>query len=240
METTLTTGIHTCRVLNAICSSRLGRKLFRVPAAGVRRSDDACAEWECDTSADALSFFAPYDRIEGKTVLDVGCGTGIHLKLYQRAGCIVSGIDLSPAMLHVARDRLGDNANLCLGDASSMPYKDHTFDLIIMSTVLHEMPSGIRAAVISESKRTCKEAGRILLIDFHPGPIQPLKGWINKGIILMAEIAAGREHFKNYRDFIARDGLAGLISTHRLMVDREKIVAGGNVALYLLPPSHGF
>ena len=162
-----------------------------------------------------MKMFPPEEEIH---VLDVGCGTGIYLKLYQTAGCSVSGIDLSPSMLHVARNRLGDSANLYLADASSMPYQDRKFDLIIMSTVLHEMPSGVRAAVIGESKRTCKENGRILLIDFHPGPIQPLKGWINKGIILMAEIAAGREHFKNYRVFIARDGLTGLIYIHGLSV----------------------
>jgi demethylmenaquinone methyltransferase/2-methoxy-6-polyprenyl-1,4-benzoquinol methylase len=103
-----------------------------------------------------------------------------------------------------------------------------------MSTVLHEMPQKTRADVIVEALRTCRDDGHILLIDFHPGPVQPLKGWINKGIILIAETAAGREHFKNYRDFIARDGLAGLISTHGLRIVQEKIVAGGNVALYLL------
>lgn len=174
---------------------------------------------------------------EGMHVLDVGCGTGIHLELYQRTGCIVSGIDMSPSMLQVAKNRLSEEANLYLGDASSMPYQDKKFDLIIISTVLHEMPSGVRNAVIDESKRTCKQDGRILLIDFHPGPIQPLKGWINKCIILIAEIAAGRKHFKNYRNFIAREGLPGLISTQGLSVDKEKIVAGGNMALYLLYPS---
>jgi demethylmenaquinone methyltransferase/2-methoxy-6-polyprenyl-1,4-benzoquinol methylase len=88
--------------------------------------------------------------------------------------------------------------------------------------------------VISEAKRTLKEGGRILLIDFHPGPIRPLKGWISKSIITFAEIAAGREHFKNYRSFIANKGLPPLISTHGLSVDAEKIVGGGNIALFLL------
>lgn len=176
----------------------------------------------------------------GMHVLDVGCGTGIHLELYQKAGCIVSGIDMSPAMLHAARNRLGEGADLYLGDASSMPYQDGKFDLIIMSTVLHEMPPGVRDAVIDESKRTCKQDGRILLIDFHPGPIRPFKGWIYKGIILVAEIAAGREHFKNYRDFISKEGLTGLISTHELSVDQKKIVTGGNMALYLLCRSQEF
>ena len=171
-------------------------------------------------------------------VLDVGCGTGIHLQLYQRAGCIVSGIDSSPSMLRVARNRLGEGANLYLGDASSMPYQDGKFDLVIMSTVLHEMPPRVRDAAVDESKRTCKQHGRILLIDFHPGPVRPFKGWINKGIIFVVELAAGRDHFRNYRDFISKDGLTGLVSSHKLSVDQKKIVAGGNIALYLLCRSH--
>jgi len=171
---------------------------------------------------------------EGMAVLDVGCGTGIYLALYQKAGCNVSGIDQSPSMLQVARNRLGESAHLYLGDASNMPYPDKEFDLIIMSTVLHEMPRAVRVAVINEAKRTLKEDGRILLIDFHPGPIRPLKGWLYKSIITFIEFAAGGEHFGNYRDFIANKGLPAIASAHGLSVDKEKIVSGGNIALFLL------
>jgi demethylmenaquinone methyltransferase/2-methoxy-6-polyprenyl-1,4-benzoquinol methylase len=171
---------------------------------------------------------------EGMDVLDVGCGTGIHLELYQKAGCNVYGIDQSPSMLQVARNRLGESANLYMGDASNMPYPDKEFDLIIFSTVLHEMPRSVRSAVISEAKRTLKEGGRILLIDFRPGPIRPLKGWLHKTIITFLEFTAGREHFKNYRDFITNKGFYTLISTNGLLIDQEKIVGGGNIALLLL------
>jgi ubiquinone/menaquinone biosynthesis C-methylase UbiE len=125
-----------------------------------------------------------------------GMAVLIHLELYQKAGCNVYGIDQSPSMLQVARNKLGDSANLYMGDASDMPYPDKKFDLIVMSTVLHEMPRAVRAAVINESKRTLKEEGRILLIDFHPGPIRPLKGWLYKSLITFVEFTGGREHFK--------------------------------------------
>jgi ubiquinone/menaquinone biosynthesis C-methylase UbiE len=175
---------------------------------------------------------------EGMVVLDVGCGTGIHLELYQKAGCNVYGIDQSPSMLQVARNRLGKSADLYMGDASNMPYQDKEFDLIVMSTVLHEMPRAVRAAVINEAKRTLKEEGRILLIDFHPGPIRPLKGWLYKSIITFIEFAAGGEHFKNYRDFIANKGLPAIASAHGLSIDKKKIVSGGNIALLLLRTDH--
>jgi ubiquinone/menaquinone biosynthesis C-methylase UbiE len=175
-----------------------------------------------------------YPPFEGMTVLDVGCGTGIHLERYQKAGCEVYGIDLSPSMLQVARKRLGDRAHLFMGDASNMPYSNQTFDLILMTTVLHEMSEKVRIAVINESKRILKKDGRILIIDFHPGPIRPLKGWFYKSVITLVEMMAGGEHYKNYRNFMANKGLPGLISSHELCVDKEKIVSGGNMALLLL------
>ncbi len=55
---------------------------------------------------------------EETKVLDVGCGTGIQPARYQQAGCWVTGIDASPAMLEVARRRLGTRASLTVGDAA--------------------------------------------------------------------------------------------------------------------------
>lgn len=55
---------------------------------------------------------------DARTVLDVGCGTGIVADHLQRAGYTVTGLDMSPAMLARARVRLGDGAVLIEGDAA--------------------------------------------------------------------------------------------------------------------------
>lgn len=175
-----------------------------------------------------------YPPKQGMRVLDVGCGTGTNLELYHQAGCDVYGIDLSPAMLDVARGKLGERADIRLGDASEMPYPHSYFDLVTSMLALHEMPHHIRSKVISEMARTLNRNGRILLIDFHPGPIRFPKGWLYKGLTLFFEIAAGLEHFRNYRDFIAYAGLPGLISQSGLKVEKKKIVSGGNMGLFLL------
>jgi ubiquinone/menaquinone biosynthesis C-methylase UbiE len=170
---------------------------------------------------------------KGMNLLDVGCGTGTHLDLYQRYKCNLYGLDMSPSMLEIAKKRLGDTARLDSGSAASMPYENNKFDLIITMLSLHEMSPETRSAAITEMKRVLKEDGRILLIDFNPGPIRPLQGWISKAIIFFSELAAGREHFRNYRHFIAHGGVSTLTAQHDLRVEKEQILAGGTFAIYL-------
>ncbi len=175
-----------------------------------------------------------YKPKKGMHVLDVGCGTGTNLMLYHEAGCKAFGIDLSSAMVETAQEKLENSAEIRLGDASKMPYSDNSFDLVTGFFILHEMPNQIRPVVIREMERVLKQYGRILLIDYYRGPIRFPKGWMYKIIILFFEIMAGREHFMNYRDFLSRNCLQGLIFKKNLRVSKERIVGGGNVALFLL------
>ena len=174
-----------------------------------------------------------YPPQTGLRVLEVGCGTGSNLKRYQQAGCHISGIDLSPSMLAVARRKLGEKADLRLGSAAEMPFPEASFDLSVAMLTLHEMPAEIRSAVILEMVRVIKPEGSLLLVDFHPGPIVFPKGWIYKSIMLCFEISAGREHFRNYRNFIANKGLPPLLKKSNLRIEKEKIISGGNMALFL-------
>jgi ubiquinone/menaquinone biosynthesis C-methylase UbiE len=178
-----------------------------------------------------LKMFPPQ---EGMLVLDVGCGTGSSLRLYHDAGCRAFGIDASPSMLAAARNKLGERAVLKLGDASQMPFPGGLFDLVVAMFILHEMPGEIRPLMMSETVRILKRDGRILLIDYHAGRMGFPAGWFYKTVILFFEIAAGRKHFKNYRDFIAQKGLSELIASQKLAIEKKKIVNAGNIALYLL------
>ena len=173
---------------------------------------------------------------EGMSVLDVGCGTGIQLAASQKAGCSVFGIDLSPSMLSLARRRRGEEAHLHLGDATSMPYSTHAFDLILATTVLHEMPVEVGAAVLAEMKRVLRHDGRILLIDFEVGTVRPLRGWVTRSVIAISEMAAGRDHHHHYREFMMRGGLPGLLRDRGFTLVRRRVVSGGAIALYLIAP----
>lgn len=170
----------------------------------------------------------------GMEVLDVGCGTGTQLAAYQRAGCRVTGIDASPAMLEIARRRLGEAASLTVGDGAHMPYPGQSFDLVLAATVLHEMPPAVRTATLGEMKRVLRPGGRILLIDFATGHARPVRGWISRAVIAASELAAGRRHHSSYRDFMAHGGLPPLLDAQELSVDQRRIVSGGAIGLYLL------
>ncbi|OGO71803.1 MAG: hypothetical protein A2Z37_00535 [Chloroflexi bacterium RBG_19FT_COMBO_62_14] len=170
----------------------------------------------------------------GMTVLDVGCGTGAQLELYRRFDCKLFGIDSSQSMLAVAKSRLADAADLQLGNAVGLPYSTGKFDLVISMLSLHEMKPQVRIGAVEEMKRVLKDTGRILLIDHHPGPIQPVGGWITKAIVLIAEAAAGREHFRNYRQFMSIKGLPALAEMCSLSIIKSKVVGGGALGLLLL------
>lgn len=175
-----------------------------------------------------------YPPVAGIKVLDVGCGTGTTLNLYQKAGCNIFGIDSSPEMLSIARNKLNSQAELLLGNAAKMEYSNETFDLIISMLTLHEMPQNVRSNVLCEMIRVLKREGRILIIDFHPGSIQFPKGWMYKAVIYFFELMAGLEHFRNFRKFMTINGIPGLIEIRKLTMENVKIVGGGNLGIYVL------
>ncbi|HKJ26442.1 MAG TPA: methyltransferase domain-containing protein [Anaerolineales bacterium] len=170
----------------------------------------------------------------GMNILDVGCGTGAFLAFYQRYKCNLYGIDMSPAMMTIARERLGTGVNLHLGSAADMPYEDDFFDFVVSMLVLHEMDPPLRLEVLGEINRVLKPGGRVLLIDFNPGRPESFEGWRAKATILLSEIAAGRRHFRNYRQFMSIGGLSDLVEAAGFAVVKQKIVAGGPLTLILV------
>ncbi len=164
-------------------------------------------------------------------ILEVGCGTGTNLRFYEQAGCNIFGIDLSPAMLMKARQKLDHKTHLQVADASQMPFTDGTFDIVMAMLTLHEMPYEIRPPVMREMVRVVKQGGQIILVDYHPGPILFPQGWLYKLIILFFEIAAGRRHFKNYKNFLKTKSLASLLKDKNLSIQKERIIGAGNLII---------
>jgi ubiquinone/menaquinone biosynthesis C-methylase UbiE len=82
--------------------------------------------------------------------------------------------------------------------------------------------------------RVLKKDGRILIIDYHPSALIFPKGWMHKSVIFFFETMAGLEHFNNFRNFIATNGIPGLVETRNLNIEKSKIVSSGNLGIFVL------
>ena len=181
------------------------------------------------TIGDELFFPDP-----GMTVLDIGCGTGTHLEIYQKAGCQVFGIDLSPAMVEICRKKLDGSGEIHLGDASRLPFADEAFDFVISSITIHEMPAEVRTAVMKEARRVLKRSGRYLIIDYHVGETAFPRIIFHRTVTVFFEILAGRDHYKNYREFMRNGGLQTYIDECGYLIDSKKTIDAGEMVFYLL------
>src|SRR5580698_10795688 len=65
----------------------------------------------------------------GTGVLDVGCGSGLTLVMAARRGAVPAGLDISPGLLGIARERL-PGADLREGDMESLPFGDACFGAV--------------------------------------------------------------------------------------------------------------
>lgn len=76
-----------------------------------------------------LDLVAP---VAGESVLDVGCGSGNTLRLFERKKCLLTGMDPSPAALEAARSKLGASCELVLGNTADLPFSDNEFDVVTL------------------------------------------------------------------------------------------------------------
>jgi SAM-dependent methyltransferase len=66
---------------------------------------------------------------EGTRLLDVGCGTGLFLRLAAQRGATVSGLDAAAPFIDITRERVPD-AELHVGEMEALPWPDDSFDVI--------------------------------------------------------------------------------------------------------------
>lgn len=103
-------------------------------------------------------------RLEGRGVLDVGCGSGWLLAELAARGIDeegLHGVDMIPSRVKGARDRL-PAADIRRADARALPYDDDSFDLVAMLTCLSSMGRQSVDAALREAARVVAPAGIVL------------------------------------------------------------------------------
>ena len=120
---------------------------------------------------------------EGMQVLEVGCGSGAYTLPAARAvgrdGKVLA-LDIQRGMLRQLKNKLSkpsikdiNNIEVAMSSAYNLPFEDGSFDVVIMITVLPEIPDREKALI--ETKRVLKKGGILAVTEFLPDPDYPWK-----------------------------------------------------------------
>jgi malonyl-CoA O-methyltransferase len=106
------------------------------------------------------------DGLNGKFVVDIGCGTGRWMVFAQAGGATVVGLDLTAEMLAQAATKPGLKGNLACSDARRLPLADAAADLTLCSFCVSYVSD--LTGVFAELGRITRPGGRIIVSDIHP------------------------------------------------------------------------
>ncbi len=111
----------------------------------------------------------------GGDVLELAIGTGRNLPYYP-SDVRLTGVDLTPAMLEIARERaraLGREVDLRRGDAQALDLPDAQFDTVVATLALSSIPDERQA--LAETRRVLRPGGRLLLLEHVRSPLLPVR-----------------------------------------------------------------
>jgi SAM-dependent methyltransferase len=101
-----------------------------------------------------------FDEWAGRDVLDVGCGAGVEVVRFARAGARVTGVDIAPSAIALAQQNLaqqGLTAILKVADGEQLPFADASFDLVFAHGVVQY--TGDDRRMVSEIHRVLRPGG---------------------------------------------------------------------------------
>jgi len=137
-------------------------------------------------------------RLKGN-VLDVACGTGDMVKELQKAGCVVTGIDLSEEMLSIAKSK-APGATYRIADAEHLPFEDDTFDAVTCAFGVRNFVHLERG--LQEMMRVLKPGGCVVILELatpDSGLIKPFYNLYTRCVIpMLGKMIAGNREAYTY------------------------------------------
>lgn len=111
------------------------------------------------------------DIHSGDHVLDLGCATGMTCHWAARAtgksGKIV-GVDVAPDMIRLAREQaaaIDPRPEFLLATAENLPFANHSFDVVLASLLLSQLPDAQKVEALREARRVLKPGGHMLVVE---------------------------------------------------------------------------
>lgn len=128
-----------------------------------------------------LNLIRQHVDLEGRRILDVGCGIGMYVEKFRRYSGDVYGVDVDPEKVAQASRTL---PNISEAPAETLPFEDNTFDVIMLHEVIEHVDDDRRS--IQEAVRCLKPGGKVVI--FAPNRLYPFE---THGFYFM-----GRYYFK--------------------------------------------
>jgi ubiquinone/menaquinone biosynthesis C-methylase UbiE len=195
-------------------------KVLRVYEQMAPRYDKDIRFWERVQFGGGREWVAA--RVQGQ-VLEVAVGTGLNLPVYPPT-VTLSGVELSPAMLALARQRAtehGLDVDLREGDAQALPFEDASFDTTVCTLSLCTIPDP--AAAIAEMRRVLRPGGLMLLLDHIGSTWPPI--WAAQRLIEQFTIRSAGEYMTRRQLPLVRAAGFEIVETQRLKAGTVERIA---------------
>lgn len=157
-----------------------------------------------------------FDAYRDRQVLEVGCGAGTDLVRFAKGGAIVTGVDISPSAIELARQNFaqqGLRADLREADGERLPFPDDTFDFVYAHGVVQYTSDPAR--LVAECHRVLKPGGEAVFQVYNR------VSWLNALSKLM-KVPLEHEDAPVLRKYSAAEfrGLLGAFRDVRLVAER--------------------
>jgi demethylmenaquinone methyltransferase / 2-methoxy-6-polyprenyl-1,4-benzoquinol methylase len=184
----------------------------------------------------------------GDRVLDVATGTGkvaADLQAKTQPGGSVVGIDISPAMIDVAKRRFADRPELTfeVGDALALPSEDGSFDAATIAFGMRNLPDYAKG--FAEMTRSVRPGGRVVCLEIaRPSsrPARVLQFWFDKIVPLVGRVAGQGGAYgylvRSVKGYPGPDRIAEIMREVGLQDVSWQPMSGGIVTLHVgtVPP----
>ncbi|MBE0551005.1 MAG: methyltransferase domain-containing protein [Ignavibacterium sp.] len=152
------------------------------------------------------------------TIIDVGCGTGrFSFSVADKVKSVV-GIDLSSKNIAKANHTLQKNPNNKISflhtNLANLISQNNHYDYAVMTYVIHEVNPEERIALLKEMSQI---ADKIIIGDY----LVPVNKGFWSALNVVVEYLAGKEHYTNFKDFVANYGLIRLAENAGLKISSE-------------------
>ena len=169
-----------------------------------------------------LSSWHPDER-----VLDLCTGTGEQALTFAYQGAKVVGIDIARGMLKRAVNKsLNLNSTWVEMDATNLAFADNSFDISVVSLVLHHMPLAIQVRVLKELRRVTSR--RVVIIEPHT-PTNP------RLFVLWARVVSLIDESEHLNEWVHQDFMNTCYSAD-LIVESVHIASLGRYRITLCDP----